>query len=355
MNKNFLNALPLAATLIIPAAAQSTQNTNNSDQQQNATIQTGISNQQTTDNPKTKDEKAADNQNMEARQPLQPQTREGFWGHLNPFARKKYVQRQVSPIRDRVNELDELTANNTKMLKDVDARATKGIEMASNRASEADQKAQLAGQHAQEANTTAQQASTRLQTVEGVVNNIDDYKAAGSTEVSFRAGQTTLSKSAKQELDNMVQNLANQRGYVIQVQGFSPGRGQAAIASSQTMAQAVARYLVIEHQIPVYRIFVVGMGNAPLQTTEGQAKKVRGGRVEVAVLKNGIDQLQSASASAPAQGGMAGAAANGSASQSNSSAPASTSTNAAPWQKPSAQQQTAQPQTSQPQQDQQPK
>ncbi len=354
MNKNFLIALPLAATLILPAAAQSTQNNSTDQQNQNATIQTGISNQPTNDNPKSKADKAADNQNLEARQPLQPQTREGFWGHLNPFARKKYVQRQVSPIRDRVNELDELTANNTKMLKDVDERATRGIQMASNRAGEADQKALLAGQHAQEANQTAQQASARLQTVEGVVNNIDDYKSAGSAEVKFRAGQTTLSKTAKQEIDQMVQNLANQRGYVIQVQGFSPGRGQEAITSSQTMAQAVARYLVIEHQIPVYRIFVVGMGNAPLQTTDGAAKKVRGGRVEVAVLKNGIDQLQPGNGGTTAQGGMTGAAANGSASDSSNAAPTSTSNNAAPWQKSSSQQQSTQQQQA-PQQDKQPK
>src|SRR5580700_11981324 len=55
--------------------------------------------------------------------PLQPPAREGFWGHLNPFARKKYVQRQTEPIRDRLNELDELTAANSKSIKDVDARA----------------------------------------------------------------------------------------------------------------------------------------------------------------------------------------------------------------------------------------
>src|SRR5262249_41277539 len=54
---------------------------------------------------------------------LQPDTHEGFWGKLNPFARKKYVQRQTAPIRDRVNELDELTAANSKMIKDVDSRA----------------------------------------------------------------------------------------------------------------------------------------------------------------------------------------------------------------------------------------
>jgi outer membrane protein OmpA-like peptidoglycan-associated protein len=275
---------------------------------------------------------------------------------LNPFARKKYVQRQVAPIKNRVNELDELTANNTKMLKDVDARATAGIQMASNRAGEADQKAMLAGQHAQEANQTAQQASTRLQSVEQVVGSIDDYKSTGSAELKFRAGQTTLSKSSKEEIDQMVASLANQRGYVIQVQGFSPGRGQEAIQSSQTMAQAVARYLVVEHQIPVYRIFVVGMGNAPVQSADGQAKKVRGGRVEVSVLKNGLDQLQqSASVSAPSQGGAAGAAYNSGAPATSDNAPANAVGNSAqqaPWQKSSTPQQQQQQQQ---QQNQQPK
>ena len=354
MKKNLLIALPLAATLILPAAAQtSTNNNSGQSQQQSGQIQTGISNQPSADAQAG----SSSNDNLGPHQPLQPDTHEGFWGHLNPFARKKYVQRQVAPIQNRVNELDELTANNTKMLKDVDARATQGIQMASNRAGEADQKATLAGQHAQEANQTAQQASSRLQSVEQVVGNIDDYKSAGSAELKFRAGQTTLSKTSKEEIDQMVANLANQRGYVIQVQGFSPGRGQAAIASSQTMAQAVARYLVIEHQIPVYRIFVVGMGNAPVQSsTEGQAKKVRGGRVEVSVLKNGLDQLQqSASNSAQSQGGVTGAAATSNAPSSNNAAPASAAGNAAPWQQKSSGTAQPAPQQQQPQQDQQPK
>jgi hypothetical protein len=60
--------------------------------------------------------------------PLQYESRQGFWGKVNPFARKKFVQRQTQPIRDRVNELDELTQANSKMIKDVDSRATQGIQ-----------------------------------------------------------------------------------------------------------------------------------------------------------------------------------------------------------------------------------
>ena len=35
--------------------------------------------------------------------PLEMESKEGFWGHVNPFARKKWVNRQVDPIKDRTN------------------------------------------------------------------------------------------------------------------------------------------------------------------------------------------------------------------------------------------------------------
>jgi outer membrane protein OmpA-like peptidoglycan-associated protein len=235
------------------------------------------------------------------KQPLQPDTHEGFWGKLNPFARKKYVQRQTQPIRDRVNELDELTSANSKMIKDVDSRAQEGIRLASTKANEADQHAIDAGNKAQLAQQTATQANTRLSTVEQVVGNIDQYKAATQTEIRFRPGQSVLSQNAKTALDEMATPLKSQRGYIIEVQGFSSGRGQAAIATSQKMADSVVRYLVLNHEIPVYRIFVVGMGNAPVATTDeqGKNKRISGGRVEISLLKNDLEQLASTS-SAPA-------------------------------------------------------
>jgi outer membrane protein OmpA-like peptidoglycan-associated protein len=235
--------------------------------------------------------------------PLQPPAREGFWGRMNPFARKKYVQKQTAPIRDRINELDELTAANSKQIKDVDARAQEGIRQAQQKATEADQHAVDAGNKAQAAQQTATQATARLGTVEQVVGNIDQYKPINETEIRFRQGQTVLSTNAKSALDDMAHNLKNQRGYVIQVQGFSSGQGQAAIATSQKMADSVVRYLVLNHEIPVYRIFVVGMGNAPVASNDEttKASKTRhasGGRVEVSLMKNDLEQL-SASSTAP--------------------------------------------------------
>ena len=236
--------------------------------------------------------------NATGKSPLQPDTHEGFWGHLNPFARKRYVQRQTAPIRDRINELDELTASNTKAIKDTDARAQQGIQLASAKANEADQHAIDAGNRAQAAQQTADQAHSRLSNVEKVVTNIDQYQPTTQTEIRFKSGQTVLSKNAKEALDEMATPLKSQRGYVVEVQGFSSGHGQVAIANSQKMAESVVRYLVLNHDIPVYRIYLVGMGNAPTPaTTTGEAKpkRITGGRVEVSLLKNNLEQLASTS------------------------------------------------------------
>jgi len=238
--------------------------------------------------------------NATGKAPLAAPSREGFWGRVNPFARKKYVQRQTEPIRDRVNELDELTSANSKQIKDVDSRATEGIKLASDKANQADQHAIDAGNKATAAQQSAQQVTAKVQTVENVVSNIDQYKASNQTEIRFRSGQTELSKNAKDALDQMAGALKGQRGYIIEVQGFSSGKGQAAITTSQKMAESVVRYLVLNHEIPVYRIYLVGMGNAPVASDDAsKTKRISGGRVEVSLLKNDLEQL-SANGAAPA-------------------------------------------------------
>jgi len=276
--KNSILAVLIAGALAIPAFAQQTTSSTPSQ----GTTQAAPA--------PTKADAAT------GKDPLQPDTHEGFWGKLNPFARKKYVQRQTAPIRDRVNELDELTSSNTKMIKDVDSRAQQGIQLASNKANEADQHAIDAGNRANTAQQTAQTATTRITNVEQVVGNIDQYSPSTQTEIRFKAGQTVLSKAAKDALDEMATPLKSQHGYIVEVQGFSAGRGQVAIQNSQKMAESVVRYLVLNHDIPVYRIYLVGMGNAPAQVTntgDAKPKRTTGGRVEISLLKNNLDQLAS--------------------------------------------------------------
>ena len=64
--------------------------------------------------------------------------------------------------------------------------------------------------------------------------------------------------------------------------------GQTAIATSQKMADSVVRYLVLNHQIPVFRIHVLSLGNATLASDGTAAKRVSGGRVEINVLRNDL-------------------------------------------------------------------
>lgn len=303
MKSRALVALFIAVVLALPAVAQ----TSSSPQDQNAAAQPAQNSANSTQNQAapTSDQAQTGATESATGKPLQPPAREGFWGHLNPFARKKYVQRQTEPIRDRLNELDELTAANSKMIKDVDSRAQQGIKLASDKANEADQHAIDAGNKAQMAQQTATQANNRLTTVEQVVGNIDQYKATNVTEIRFRPGQSVLSENAKSALDDLATPLKDQRGYIIEVQGFSSGQGQAAIATSHKMADSVVRYLVLSHEVPVYRIYVIGMGNAPVQNAngeEGKAKRTTGGRVEVSLLKNDLEQLTASSnAAQPAQ------------------------------------------------------
>src|SRR5258708_17125366 len=74
------------------------------------------------------------------KEPLQPPSPQDFWDGeepsfgaliLHPFATKEYVRRHVEPIRDRINELEELTAPDRKMVPDIDTRAQQGIQLVS--------------------------------------------------------------------------------------------------------------------------------------------------------------------------------------------------------------------------------
>ena len=278
-NRIFVTPL-LSILLALPAFAQQT---NSNSSARSATDQTAPASQSVT---------------TPSREPLQPMTSRDFWDgdepnavnlFSHPFARKAYVQRQIRPIRDRINELDSLAASNTKMIKDVDAGTQQGIQLVSAKTNEADQHAIDAGNRAQTAQLTASQTTAQLSKAEQMVGNVDQYKAGAQTEIRFRPGQSILSKKAKDALDEMAAPLKDQRSYIIEVRGYAPGRGQAAIATSKRMANAVVRYLVLNHEIPGYRIYVVGMGNAPVAAEGGApAKHTSSGRVEISLLNNDL-------------------------------------------------------------------
>jgi outer membrane protein OmpA-like peptidoglycan-associated protein len=244
--------LALASAIAIPAMAQQTQQPNNS-QSAPATAQ-----QQPTSTPP-----------VASPQPM-TQDKEGFWGRINPMARKKWVKKRLDPINDRLTELDQVNAKNAADIKDVDARAQAGISKAQAAADAANQTATAAGDQAKKANDTAVAASGHVDSLHTTVNGLDTYKPINDVEVPFRGGSPVLSKDAKAKLDDMAKSLEGHQGYIIEIEARSPAAGAEGIANSQREAEAVKRYLVTEHEIPVYRMHSVALGNAQITepTTE---------------------------------------------------------------------------------------
>jgi outer membrane protein OmpA-like peptidoglycan-associated protein len=223
--------------------------------------------------------------------PLANQSKEGFWGHMNPFARKKWVNRQTAPIKDQVNELDQLQAKNANDIRDVDSRSQAGIKNALNTANTADQHAQDAANRANSAQTLAGNASSRTDALGNTVGNLDQYQTVSATAVPFAAGRTTLGPTGKSDLDSLATTLASEKGYIIEVQGYS----RSGVQTSQAMADAVVRYLVTEHQVPVYRIYRTGLGRNTAKSTGDEKAIVNG--VQVTLMHNSLATMNGSSAS----------------------------------------------------------
>ena len=196
-----------------------------------------------------------------AEKPLTP-PKEGFWGHVNPFASKKWVKKQTDPLGDRLTELDEVNARNARDIQDVDARAQAGISKAQAQADAANQTATTANQEALNANNVAQDASGHVDRLNTKVKGLDQYQQVSDLDLRFRGGSPTLTADSRAKLDQLASAVTGHEGYILEMEAHSPAAGGAGIQSSQRLAEAVERYLVTEHQIPVYRMHYVALGNA---------------------------------------------------------------------------------------------
>jgi outer membrane protein OmpA-like peptidoglycan-associated protein len=203
-------------------------------------------------------------------------------------ATKKYVRNQVTPINNRIGELNDITAKNTSDIKDVDGKA----QQANQAASAADQKAGAAGDSANQANQQAAHVATGLNGLQGTVENLDNYKAVSNTTVQFGVNKDTLTKADEQVLDEFAQQVTGQKHYIIQVQGFTDATGPADYNAqlSRRRADAVIQYLAAKHNIPPYRVYVVGLGkDNPVAENKNAAGRAKNRRVDVQLLTNSLE------------------------------------------------------------------
>lgn len=222
-------------------------------------------------------------------------------------ASKKYVRNTAAPIQAKVDQVGEQTTQNTQQIqdtrtqvKDVDERATNGIGSANEKATAADQHAGEAMNHANDAMNHANDAMNRANTADQksdqntqglnslrqAVENIDDYKLQTAVTVPFAFNKAALTPESRRELDKLAQDVQSDKRFFLSIEGFTDKTGGAAYneALSRKRADAVVQYLVAKHDIPIYRIHTIGLGNEkPLDEARNRTARAKNRRVEVKV------------------------------------------------------------------------
>jgi outer membrane protein OmpA-like peptidoglycan-associated protein len=222
-------------------------------------------------------------------------------------ATKKYVRNTTAPIQAKVDQVGEQSTQNSQhiqetrdQVKSVDEKATNGISAAQERANSADQHAAAADQHAATADQHAGEAMTKanaadqkgdkngreISTLRSVVANLDDYKLQTSVTVPFGFDKAVLSKEAKDDLDKFATQIQNGKRYFIAVEGYTDSTGSKSYNEmlSKRRADAVVHYLVSKHNLPIYKINMIGLGQEkPVDEAKGRDARAKNRRVEVKV------------------------------------------------------------------------
>ena len=202
---------------------------------------------------------------------------------------KNYVKQQTTPLINKTNELDDMTAKNSKDIKDVDARAQAGIQAVNAKTADVEQKAQAAGQNAAAAQQTADAANNRVGVLTNTVANLDNYRPVAETSVKFGFNKDNLTSSAKEALDQLAGSIASTKGYIIALEGSTDSVGSADYNYdlSQRRANAVIQYLAAERQIPAYKIYVIGLGkDKPVDSNKTREGRAKNRRVDVRLMTN---------------------------------------------------------------------
>ncbi len=219
-------------------------------------------------------------------------------------ATKKYVRNTTAPVQAKVDQVGEQTTHNGQQieetrnqLKQVDEKAQTGINAAQEKAAAADQHAAAADQHAatadqhagdalNRANQVGEQATKSLDSLKSVISNLDDYRLQTTVAVPFKFDKYALTADGKQDLDKLASDVKADKRFFIAVEGYTDSTGSRAYNEmlSRKRADAVVQYLVAKHDIPIYRIHTIGLGEErPVDEARNRAARAKNRRVEVKV------------------------------------------------------------------------
>ena len=204
---------------------------------------------------------------------------------------KNYVKQQTTPLINKTNELDDLTAKNTRDIKDVDARAQAGIQAVNAKTADVEQKTQTASQNAQQTQQMADAANGRVGILTNTVANLDNYHAVAETSVKFGFNKDNLTPKAKEALDQLAGQIASTKGYIIALEGGcdSVGPQDYNYDLSQRRANSVIQYLATKYNVPAHKIYVIGLGkDKPVESNKTSAGRADNRRVDVRLMTNTV-------------------------------------------------------------------
>lgn len=226
-------------------------------------------------------------------------------------ATKSYVRKTVDPVSGRVDQVNAKADKQGQTLDDTrksldDTKQTiekdeTQLSAANERAIGADNRAGQALDSASQANQKADKLEGQLSELRGQVANLDDYHQVAETTVNFAFNSDKLNSESRQSLDQMVASPDKFKRFFVAVEGFTDQVGPADYNSalSRRRADAVVEYLVAEHNIPIYRIHMVGLGKMkPVDDAKTSAARAKNRRVEVTLFSADQNVAMNSQASA---------------------------------------------------------
>jgi OmpA-OmpF porin, OOP family len=204
---------------------------------------------------------------------------------------KNYVKQQTTPLINKTNELDDMTAKNTRDIKDVDARVQSSLTQLNSKTDAVEQKTQTASQNAVQAQQMADAANGRVNVLTNTVANLDNYHAVAETSVKFAFDKDKLTPKAKEALDQLAAQISTTKGYIIALEGGTDSVGAADYNYdlSQRRANSVIQYLASKYNVPAHKIYVIGLGkDKPVESNKTSSGRADNRRVDVRLMTNTV-------------------------------------------------------------------
>jgi len=194
--------------------------------------------------------------------------------------------RVARAVESRAAPLEERASNTETKLTQVEENAQR----LSGQLDELAAVANTAKGGARAAQETADAAIAGVNETNDRISSLDDYEPQTTAAVNFKVNSAVLNDDAKAKLDEVASKALNSKGYVVEISGFTDSTGglEKNRRLSQRRADAVIRYLVENHSIPLRRIVTpYGYGKSnPIADNSTREGREQNRRVEVKLLVN---------------------------------------------------------------------